>query len=261
MCESGAGALLPQDRSESTASAIRAIRQDEASSAGFDFDALRLTSSERLIRSIADSRVSCPIGSGARRRDCLTLFTVAEEGMILQGWRTVPLVRRRFRTVLCRACAGVILAAILGAGEPAQAEPPSFEAWLEEVRAEAARRGPDRRRGQRSVGARQVRRSRHRARSTTAGANADVLAVHRCPHHARTHRQRPGLSLCLRAAAEGSVPALWRATARSRRAMGTGERLRPLAGRLRGRLLGRHPGVRFAPQRLLSSSNCSRCSS
>ena len=43
--------------------------------------------------------------------------------------------------MLCRACVGVILAAFLGAGGSARAEPPSFEAWLEDVKAEAAGRG------------------------------------------------------------------------------------------------------------------------
>ena len=61
--------------------------------------------------------------------------------MILQGWPTVPFVRRGFRTVLCRACACVILAALLGAGELARAEPPNLEIWLEDVKAEAARKG------------------------------------------------------------------------------------------------------------------------
>jgi membrane-bound lytic murein transglycosylase B len=66
---------------------------------------------------------------------------VAEEGMILQGWRTVPVVRTRFQTVLCRACSCAILAAFLVAGQPSQAEPQSFEVWLEDVKAEAAHKG------------------------------------------------------------------------------------------------------------------------
>lgn len=43
--------------------------------------------------------------------------------------------------MLCRACVGVILAAFFGASGSARAEPPRFEAWLEDVKAEAAGRG------------------------------------------------------------------------------------------------------------------------
>jgi membrane-bound lytic murein transglycosylase B len=42
---------------------------------------------------------------------------------------------------MLRACAGVVLAAFLGAGGPVRAQPPGFEVWLGDVKAEAAGRG------------------------------------------------------------------------------------------------------------------------